>query len=85
MTKVLDQAVGTLARQVDALEATTRAAQAVPLSAATAAGVPEAAPGLGPHTTHRLIAVARVYLLLHYVHFVLLCTIRLSEIDIGCG
>ena len=49
MTKVLDQAVGTLKRQVDALEATTRAAQAVPLSAAAAARTPQAAPGLGPH------------------------------------
>ena len=50
MTKVLDQAVGTLKRQVDALEATTRAAQAVPLSAAAAAGMPQAAPGFCPHS-----------------------------------
>ena len=49
MTKVLDQAVGTLKRQVDALEATTRSAQAVPLFAAAAAGMPQVAPGLGPH------------------------------------
>ena len=49
VTKLLDQAVGTLKRQVDALEATTRATQAVPLSAAAAAVTPQAAPGLGPH------------------------------------
>ena len=49
MTKVLDQAVGTLKGQLDALEATTRAAQAVPLSAAAAAGKPPAAPGLDAH------------------------------------
>ena len=49
VTSLLDQAVGTLKRQVDVLEATTRAAQAVPLSAAAAAGMPQAASGLGPH------------------------------------
>ena len=46
VTKVIDQAVGTLKRQVDALEAPTQAARAAPLSAA-AAEAPSAAPALG--------------------------------------
>ena len=49
VTSLLDQAVGTLKWQVDALEATTRAAQAVPASADAAAGIHQGAPGLGPH------------------------------------
>ena len=48
-TKVIDQAVGTLKRQVDAIEAATHAARAAPLSAA-AAGAPSPAPGLGVHS-----------------------------------
>ena len=50
VTTLLDNAVGGLKQRVDAMEAVTRAAQAVP-SAAAAAGAtpPQAAPGLGPH------------------------------------
>ena len=49
VTQVIDQAVGTLKKQVDALEAATNAARAA-LHSAAAAGAPPTAPGLGVQT-----------------------------------
>ena len=53
VTAVIDQAIGTLNQQADALELATTAAHAAPHSTATA-GVPSPAPGLGGQAEQQL-------------------------------
>ena len=60
VTSVIDQAIGTLKRQVDALEMATSAVRAAPQAAATAGGPPSPAPGLGAQAEPQIAELLRL-------------------------